>query len=150
MGSSGSGNAGLLRAMQKWQLRGELFHLSSVPPSEMRLLYAAADPVVCPSVSEGFDLPSIEAMRCGAAVAASDIPVHREILGDAALYFDPYSTTGICDALMACLRPRTGARTCGPAACSKPPSSTSPRSAGNGNTCSSIAVGASSGGVHAI
>ena len=78
----------------------ELFHLSDVQPSQMRLLYAAAEAVVCPSVSEGFDLPGVEALRCGGAVAASDIPVHREILGEAALYFDPYSTAGIGDALV--------------------------------------------------
>jgi glycosyltransferase involved in cell wall biosynthesis len=100
VGSSGWGNTSLLRAMRKWQSSGELFHLSAVPPSELRLLYAAADAVVCPSVSEGFDLPSVEALRCGGAVAASDIPVHREILGEAALYFDPYSTAGMCDALV--------------------------------------------------
>jgi glycosyltransferase involved in cell wall biosynthesis len=57
----------------------------------MRSLYSSAVAVVCPSVSEGFDLPSVEAIRCRAAVAASDIPTHREILGEAALYFDPYS-----------------------------------------------------------
>lgn len=100
VGSLGWGSGRLLQAMRKWQLRGELFHLSAVSPSELRLLYSAADAVICPSASEGFDLPSIEAMRCGAAVVASDIPVHREILGDAALYFDPYSTASICDALM--------------------------------------------------
>ena len=100
VGSPGWNNSGLLRAMRKWQSSGELFHLSDVPPSQMRLLYAAAEAVVCPSVSEGFDLPGVEALRCGGAVAASDIPVHREILGEAALYFDPYSTAGIGDALV--------------------------------------------------
>lgn len=100
VGSLGWGSGRLLQAMRKWQLRGELFHLSAVPPSELRLLYSAADAAICPSASEGFDLPSIEAVRCGAAVVASDIPVHREILGDAALYFDRYSTASICDALM--------------------------------------------------
>jgi glycosyltransferase involved in cell wall biosynthesis len=100
VGSMGWGNDRLLRAMRGWQMRRELFHLSALPPSEMRILYAAADAVVCPSVAEGFDLPSVEAMRCGGAVVASDIAVHREILGDAALYCDPYSDASICDALM--------------------------------------------------
>ena len=100
VGSLGWGHRAVLQAMRRWQVRGELFHLSAVPPSEMRLLYSAAEAVVCPSVSEGFDLPSVEALRCGAAVAASDIPVHREILGDAALYFDAYSTASICDTLL--------------------------------------------------
>jgi glycosyltransferase involved in cell wall biosynthesis len=107
VGSPGWGNKNLLRAMQKWQQQGELFHLSAVPAVEMRTLYAAADAVVCPSVDEGFDLPAVEALCCGGAVAASDIPVHREILGDAAAFFDPYSTERMCEALVGVLAEET-------------------------------------------
>jgi hypothetical protein len=86
--------------MRGWQERDELFHLSNVPASEMRMLYSSAEAVVCPSVDEGFDLPAAEAICCGGVVAASDIAVHRELLGEAAAYFNPYSTTGMCDTLM--------------------------------------------------
>ncbi|MGO9360599.1 MAG: glycosyltransferase family 4 protein [Xanthobacteraceae bacterium] len=99
VGSGGWNNRALLRAIRRGQSRGDLFHLSAVPESELRQLYAAAEVVVCPSISEGFDLPSVEAMRCGAALAVSDIPVHREILGEAALYFDPYSADSMSDTL---------------------------------------------------
>ena len=97
--SAGWNNSALESALHRWQTRGELFHLSSLPSSEMRALYSSAEAVVCPSVSEGFDLPSVEAIRCGAAVAASDIPTHREILGEAALYFDPYSADSMSDTI---------------------------------------------------
>jgi glycosyltransferase involved in cell wall biosynthesis len=97
--SAGWNNSTLKSALNRWQERGELFHLSSVSSSEMRTLYSLAEAVVCPSVSEGFDLPSVEAICCGAAVAASDIPTHREILGEAALYFDPYSTDSMSDTI---------------------------------------------------
>ena len=100
VGAPGWQNGRLLGAIRKWQARGELFHLSELAPSELRLLYNGADSVVCPSVSEGFDLPSVEALRCGSAVVASNIPVHREMLGDAAIYFDPYSPQDACDALL--------------------------------------------------
>jgi glycosyltransferase involved in cell wall biosynthesis len=103
VGSVGWSDRAVVRAMRKWQSRGELFHLSAVPESELRQLYAAATAVVCPSVSEGFDLPSVEAMRCGAALAVSDIPVHREILGGAAQYFDPYSVESMSDTLASLL-----------------------------------------------
>lgn len=52
-------------------------------------LYGAASAMVSPSLSEGFGLPAVEAAACGAAVVLSDIPAHRESLGDAALYFPP-------------------------------------------------------------
>ena len=81
----------IIDAMEPWQERGELFHLHNVPIPELRVLYKEAACVVCPSMMEGFDLSGIEAMLCGGKVAASNIPVHREVYGSAAVYFDPYS-----------------------------------------------------------
>lgn len=46
--------------------------------------YRSADAVVAPSRFEGFGLTPIEALACGTPVAASDIPPHREFLGDRA------------------------------------------------------------------
>jgi glycosyltransferase involved in cell wall biosynthesis len=70
----------------------DLFMLEDVPASELRLLYRHAKATICPSFGEGFDYSGVEAMRCGGVVAASDIPVHREIYGRAAEYFSPYSS----------------------------------------------------------
>ena len=52
-------------------------------------LYRGASVVVCPSFYEGFSFPPVEAMACGAPVVVSDIAVHRETCGDAAIYFNP-------------------------------------------------------------
>jgi glycosyltransferase involved in cell wall biosynthesis len=69
------------------------------------VLYRHAQVTVCPSLGEGFDYSGIEAMRSGGIVAASDIPVHREIYSDAAEYFDPYSTARLAETLRHLLIP---------------------------------------------
>jgi glycosyltransferase involved in cell wall biosynthesis len=49
-------------------------------------LYRRAALIVAPSEAEGFGLPLIEALACGSRVVASDIPVFREVGGEAVLY----------------------------------------------------------------
>jgi glycosyltransferase involved in cell wall biosynthesis len=44
---------------------------------------------LAPSRGEGFDLPPLEAMACAIPVICSELPVHREVLEDDALYFHP-------------------------------------------------------------
>lgn len=52
-------------------------------------LYSAAAVFVYPSLYEGFGLPILEAMSCGAPVITSNTSSMPEISGDAALFFDP-------------------------------------------------------------
>lgn len=52
-------------------------------------LYKGAIATVIPSLEEGFSLTAVESMSCGTPVVVSDIPVHREICGSAAIYFNP-------------------------------------------------------------
>ncbi|WP_224364804.1 glycosyltransferase family 4 protein [Hyalangium versicolor] len=49
-------------------------------------LYRGAQAVLVPSEAEGFGLPVIEALACGAPVVASDLPVLREVGDTACLY----------------------------------------------------------------
>jgi glycosyltransferase involved in cell wall biosynthesis len=60
-----------------------------VSDDRLAALYTGAVAAVVPSVAEGFGLPAVEAAACGTAVVLSDLPSHRESLGDAALYFPP-------------------------------------------------------------
>ena len=99
VGSEGWDNKDLLKEFDLHHEMGSLIHLSMVSPSELCILYQNAIATVCPSISEGFDYPGIEAIKSGGFVAASDIPVHREIYGDAALYFDPYNAQDIAQCL---------------------------------------------------
>lgn len=69
--------------------------LGRVSDEELVSLYNRATCFIFPSLYEGFGLPTIEAMRCGCPVLASDIPVLREVCGDAAIYFNPYHVEDI-------------------------------------------------------
>ncbi len=92
VGSGGWDCDTIIDRISPWIRRGDLFHLTNVPVTGLRILYQHAAATICPSLSEGFDYSGIEAMRCGGLVVASNIQVHREVFRDAATYFDPYSS----------------------------------------------------------
>ncbi|MBV8731304.1 MAG: glycosyltransferase family 4 protein, partial [Acidobacteriia bacterium] len=66
-----------------------LHMLGEVPDSRLAALYSGALAFVFPSLYEGFGLPVIEAMQCGACVIAS--PAVREAGGEAAAYASTHS-----------------------------------------------------------
>jgi glycosyltransferase involved in cell wall biosynthesis len=78
-------------------------YLGRVTDEALKALYANAACYVFPSRYEGFGLPAVEAMACGCAVVAADIPALREICGAAALYCDPASPVAIADTVMGLL-----------------------------------------------
>ena len=53
-------------------------------------LYGRADIFVYPSVIESFGHPLLEAMAAGLPVVAADVPINRELCGEAAVYFSPF------------------------------------------------------------
>lgn len=57
--------------------------------ADLAALLNSAKALVFPSLMEGFGLPAIEAMACGAPVLASDRGSLPEVVGDAGLLFDP-------------------------------------------------------------
>lgn len=56
---------------------------------DLRALYSSCRVFVYPSLYEGFGLPLLEAMACGAPVVTSNIPSIRETVGEAALLVSP-------------------------------------------------------------
>jgi glycosyltransferase involved in cell wall biosynthesis len=65
--------------------------LGFVPDQDLPALYSGAELFVFPSLYEGFGLPPLEAMACGCPVASSNTSCMPEILGEACVYFDPFS-----------------------------------------------------------
>jgi len=55
---------------------------------------------VTPAYAESFAHPLIEAMSSGLPVVASDLPVHREVCGDAAVYFPRFSPQELADRVL--------------------------------------------------
>ena len=72
---------------------------SWVSKEELDGLYSTATALVIPSFCEGFSLPALEAMMAGVPTLISGIAVHREVAGDAALYFDPTDPASIARAI---------------------------------------------------
>lgn len=68
-----------------------------VPDDDLRHLYAAAQAFVFPSYLEGFGLPAVEAMRCGAPVIVSDRGSLPEVVGEAGVLFDPHDAASLSD-----------------------------------------------------
>jgi glycosyltransferase involved in cell wall biosynthesis len=66
-----------------------------VPEDQLVALYRRAAALVFPSLYEGFGLPPVEAMACGCPVVASNAGSLPEVVGDAAVLFDPHDVHGI-------------------------------------------------------
>jgi glycosyltransferase involved in cell wall biosynthesis len=76
--------------------------LGEIPERDLPQLYSQALAFVYPSLYEGFGLPVLEAMQCGACVITSTDPAIGEVAGDAVTRLDPRDTRAWTEALMAC------------------------------------------------
>lgn len=72
-------------------LSQEVVELGTVPYQRLYQVYQAAHIYVTPAYAESFAHPLVEAMSSGLPVVASDLDVHREICGSAAVYFSRFS-----------------------------------------------------------
>jgi len=83
-------------------LRGsqDIVELGTIPYRSLHHLYRACHVYVTPAYAESFAHPLIEAMSSGLPVVASDLPVHREICADAAIYFPRFSPEALAERIL--------------------------------------------------
>ncbi len=106
----------LVIAGRKGWLYEEIFKAASVskaasrikfigPPdqSDLPALYSSCEAFVYPSLFEGFGIPALEAMSCGAPVVTSNVSSIPEVTGDAAVYVDPNDIASIADGIRSVL-----------------------------------------------
>jgi glycosyltransferase involved in cell wall biosynthesis len=100
---TGSGNEGEIKVVRdhvrKLRLEDDVILTGYIPVSDMPAIYNACSMVVYPTLYEGFGLPAVEAMACGAALITSNISSLPELVGDAALLVDPRSPLEIFEAM---------------------------------------------------
>ena len=73
--------------------------LGYVENDDLPVLYTEAQVFVYPSLFEGFGLPVLEAMQCGAPVITTNVSSIPEVAGDAALLISPDDAAGLTAAL---------------------------------------------------
>ncbi len=77
--------------------------LNFIPTEDLPYFYNGAEVFVYPSLYEGFGLPPLEAMQCATPVVTSNVSSIPEIVGDACIQINPYSTDQISDAILSLL-----------------------------------------------
>jgi glycosyltransferase involved in cell wall biosynthesis len=112
VGNHGPETAAIRSLIGQRSLERSVELIDGVSDGELKWLYANCKFLIAPSSMEGFGLPIAEGLFCGTRVVCSDIPVFREIGGDACHYFDLHAKSGfsamveaICNALAEPARP---------------------------------------------
>lgn len=85
----------LLRELGEEDVRNSVRLTGYFPAEDLPALYSGALAFVFPTLWEGFGMPVLEAMACGAPVVASRVPSIEEIAKDAAILVDPHSPDSI-------------------------------------------------------
>jgi glycosyltransferase involved in cell wall biosynthesis len=88
-GGEGWRYEGVREEMDRLKIGGRVIFTGRVEDSELRALYSGAAVMAYPALYEGFGLPVLEAMACGAPVLASNTSSLPEVLGSAGLLVDP-------------------------------------------------------------
>jgi hypothetical protein len=101
MGASRSGKyfSDIDEVIREMELTQDVLFTGFIEPEDLPSVYYMSSVFAFPSFYEGFGLPPLEAMACGCPVVSSNASCMPEILGDAALFFNPYHVEEISQAI---------------------------------------------------
>jgi glycosyltransferase involved in cell wall biosynthesis len=88
-----------LRALDDSGVKDSVILTGYVPEADLPALYSGALGFVYPSIFEGFGLPPLEAMKCGAPVIVGNTTSLPEVVGDAGITVDPLDVEAIANAI---------------------------------------------------
>lgn len=97
-------NTELDRTISELGIGAHVIKTGIIEKEELVDFYNLADLFVFPSLYEGFGIPPLEAMACGTPVVSSNSSSLPEVVGDAALTFDPYDEEAMRKAMAQALR----------------------------------------------
>jgi O-antigen biosynthesis alpha-1,3-mannosyltransferase len=100
VGASGWLNQDLYKEIEKSPWKSEIKILGYVAKTDLPALYSGAVAFVYPSIYEGFGLPLLEAMACGAPVITANNSSLPEVVGDAAILVDAYNVEAIASVIL--------------------------------------------------
>lgn len=98
-GSRGWLSEPLFEAVKQSRFRDRIILTEYLNDNALRALYSSCRAFVYPSIYEGFGLPPLEAMACGAPVITSRIPALEETAGGAAILVEPRNVQGFAGAI---------------------------------------------------
>jgi glycosyltransferase involved in cell wall biosynthesis len=95
-GGNGWKNKDFYRLLNDHPFKNDIKLLGYTSKEELKRLYSKATAFIYTSLYEGFGFPIAEAMGCGAPCIVSNTSSLPEVGGDAALYFNPQSSSELC------------------------------------------------------
>ncbi len=108
-GRDGWGVGELRHAIAGEHVATRVIRTGYVPDEVVPALYRRAAAVVYPSLAEGFGLPTIEALACGATLVTTSGSAMEELVDDAAILVAPGSVDGLAAGIRRALDPATAA-----------------------------------------
>lgn len=99
IGDAGYGYDEVKYVIEEFDLSDRVIMPGWLDEVDLPAIFNAASAFVFPSKHEGFGIPVLQALACGIPAIISDLPVLREVVGEAALYFNQNNRLSITMAM---------------------------------------------------